>query len=109
MAKKTMGFDVNHSLTSLSDTIREHYIQARIDLLNEFQSAGYKHIIDSILIEPDFSKIQINFKAGYEVSKQDVFELFAQGGTLMKTNENGEKETVAVKPSAVVKKYLGKR
>jgi len=98
------GFDLTQSSYAIYDTVKEYYAMARVELMEELNSDGYKHIIDSVYISDDFQEIQLTFKDGFNVEGQNVFDLFAQGGTLLKDGD-----AVGIKPSAVVRKYLGKR
>lgn len=105
-----LGFETVKATDVLYWTIKEYYSEARIKLLEELQSEGYKHIIDNIYISEDFQDIEIKLKDGYITNRQDVIELFAQGGTLLKVSESGqEPEAIAIKPSSILRKYLGKR
>ncbi len=98
------GFNVSGNINALYDSVKLHYFKARNEIYEELNSAGYKDIINDVYISEDFQRIEITMKDGFATEKQDVFEVLAQGGTLLK---NGE--PVAIKPSAVIRKYLGKR
>lgn len=104
-----LGFQVVQATDVLYWTIKEYYTEARIKLLEELRSEGYKDIIEDVFVSDDFQDIKITLKEGYITDRQDVIELFAQGGTLLKTVPGDEPEAVAIKPSATLRKYLGKR
>lgn len=104
-----LGFQVAQATDVLYWTIKEYYTEARIKLIEELQSEGYKDIIEDVFISDDFQEIEITLKEGYITERQDVIELFAQGGTLLKVRPGEEPEAVAIKPSIVLRKYLGKR
>jgi len=98
------GFNVNENANALYDNIKFYFFKARNEVYAELSSKGYAHIIDNVYISDDFQKIEITMQDGYAIERQDVIEVFAQGGTLLKDGE-----AVSIKPSAVICKYLGKR
>lgn len=100
-----LGFKVAQATDAIYFAVRDYYAQARMKVLSELNSPGYEEIIENVYISEDFQDIKITLKDGLQTDRQDVFELLARGGTLLKTNG----ETVAVKPSQVIQNYLGKR
>jgi len=104
-----LGFNVARSTDAIYFAVRTYYAQAREEILQELSSPGYEDVIEDVFISNDFQDIQIKLKEGFKTDRQDVFELLAQGGTLLKVDSSGSTEAVAIKPSPVMRKYLGKR
>ena len=89
----------------INSNIKLYYEKGRTKVLNEFKSPGYAKIISSINISPDFEDINIIFQKGLTIDpRQDIIELFAQGGAIKKGDT-----FIQIPPSKIIQKYLGKR
>lgn len=102
---KVIGFDVEQTSVNLKKYFNYYFLKARSDLLKEFSSAGYSNIIKNFTITNDMQNINIILQDDINSTGQDFIELLAQGGTLKKKDGS----TIAIKPSYIVRKYLGKR
>jgi len=101
---KVSGFDVYGMTNYISESFKEYYLEARIELINELSSPGYSHIIQTFTVSPDMQDLSIILNDDILPTQQDVFQLLAKGGALKKKDGTFLK----IMPSYIVNKYLGK-
>jgi len=105
MIKNKFGFDIDESLTTIYNLIKENRLKGRSELLNILNSKGYKHIFKYVKISEDFTDFSFELLDDLLIENQDIIELICQGGAIMKK----DKTFVTVPPSSIIRKYLGKR
>ena len=96
------GFELEHNSQVIEKAVKERYQTARQEVLMALQSPGYEEIIQAVRISQDFSDIEIKLKDGVEVNGQDIVQVFAKGGQIIKNDE-----MINIYPSPIIRKYLG--
>jgi thermostable 8-oxoguanine DNA glycosylase len=100
-------FDIDKTNEAIENSIEEYWAKAKEEIEEELTSAGYNHIFDNVKVEytQEGFSINLDFKDDIKTEDQDVMELLARGGVLMKKDGS----YIEVKPSSVLIKYLSKR